>query len=375
MIVQINFFSTCMAVVCSSVFILIFCFMRKSRLFLHISSLPGMILLCVLCILRLLIPIEPPGAVVISSKNIYNAIYNIAGKKIVLFNTWTIFVYDLLLIIWISVAIGLLMFFVVNYFQFYQEIRKSDKYMRVNLEQIINQVCGEKNEPLDIRVNDYINFPISCGIFRKIIVIPDQIYSDRELYYILKHESAHIKNGDLLIQFLINLLCSIYWWNPLVYMLRLNYKHYFELRCDQTVIENMTEDEKAEYLTVILKSYKSSRKKMSKREKRNLLERFEFVKDYKEKRNVKYVGSVILLVCFFLSYVFIFQSSYDPQYQHSNEHEQELSEIFEVDSDNSYLIQQPNGSYILRTPYGDVDIPEEDIKIIMDNFDFKEDLQ
>ena len=61
--------------------------------------------------------------------------------------------------------------------------------------------------------------PCVFGVFRPYIVVPDRNYSSKEIYYILKHEMLHFYRGDMAIRILCEILKSVYWWNPLIYVL------------------------------------------------------------------------------------------------------------------------------------------------------------
>jgi hypothetical protein len=57
----------------------------------------------------------------------------------------------------------------------------------------------------------------------------------------LLHELAHIKRGDLVMHSLYMLLQIVYWYNPLLWLVRRHMHHLRELSCDGTVAELLRE--------------------------------------------------------------------------------------------------------------------------------------
>lgn len=153
-------------------------------------------------------------------------------------------------LIWLSGAILFLSIFAVRY---------------------IREIIKLKHYPSKdgITIVPSCEVPISIGVFRKRILLPRQDYTQQELHYILLHEHAHFDRHDHLIKMLVQIVCCIFWWNPLAYLLRREISQMLELRCDKAVTQNLTPEEKEEYLSVLLKLVKDSR-----RGGHSMLERF-----------------------------------------------------------------------------------------------------
>ena len=98
--------------------------------------------------------------------------------------------------------------------------------------------------------------PAVFGTFRPVLVLPEaaiERLSRTCTKHILLHELAHIKRGDLLINSLYTLLQIVYWFNPLVWLLRRRLQHLRELCCDATVASVLRE-RTPEYRETILES-------------------------------------------------------------------------------------------------------------------------
>ena len=348
---KVTFFSVVMSIFWGSLLILLYSGLRKKKYFIDICSLTGVVTLYVFCALRMLIPIELPSVVVIPLRSIYNPLYRAVryavygGPK----------VWQILLGIWLIGITVALIRLGLRYNCFAKQINP----IKAEGRPISFDDFGiNKNHRIAIYKTKAADVPVTVGIIHKVVLIPDKDYTEKELELIIKHEVSHIKNGDLLIQLLVNLLCVIYWWNPAVYIFRKNLEHYFELRCDKNVTSGMSKKETAEYLEVLLKIYKESESRFEmnsigviedyKIGGDELKERFERLYQEFGKRNNAVIGIIttatLTLFLFILSYSFIFQSAYPPP---------EMEEgTFEVNHENTYLVKQKDGNYLMKTDNG-----------------------
>jgi len=94
--------------------------------------------------------------------------------------------------------------------------------------------------------------PYSIGLLHQKIIMPAKEYSDRELYYILLHEMMHFKGGDLWLMAAANIMCCVFWWNPLSFMLKRELETVLEVRCDIRVSEGRSTEERMEYLRTVI---------------------------------------------------------------------------------------------------------------------------
>ncbi|MCK4849736.1 MAG: M56 family metallopeptidase, partial [Phycisphaerae bacterium] len=86
--------------------------------------------------------------------------------------------------------------------------------------------------------------PAVFGVLRPVLLIPAediQRLSRTEIEHILLHELAHIKRGDLIVHAFNMLLQIIYWFNPLLWLVRRQLQHLRELCCDASVARILRE--------------------------------------------------------------------------------------------------------------------------------------
>jgi len=100
--------------------------------------------------------------------------------------------------------------------------------------------------------------PAVFGTFRPVLVLPADTVrhlSQKRTEHILLHELAHIKRGDLKINSFYMLLQIVYWFNPMLWLLRGRLQHLRELCCDATVA-GILREKTTDYRETILQNAK-----------------------------------------------------------------------------------------------------------------------
>ena len=362
--IKLTFFSVCMAVIWSSFFIVLFCIMRKNHRFLGIVSIPGVGFFCLLCILRLFVSIEVQGAVVVPAELMYNGIYKRLQTVIISYDNYEISVMHLLIFFWIIGAFAFFFFDIVEIYKTQRWVSRLSLYFFEEQENIKKKALRGAENRIKIYIDPDISEPVCCGLINRCIVLPGRRYPDKMLYFILRHEYMHLKNGDIMIKHMIYFLCAFFWWNPFVYLLRRNFDHIFELRCDENVIRDMEDSEKADYLEAILDVYKDKCRN-AKTVSRNLRERFDHVKYYRQngKHNV-YFACASMLLLYVLSYTFIFQSKYNPVLP-----EEEGAVFYSADDlmHRAYLLKKSEGIYALVVDGEEYDVSNKGAEVLIQN--------
>ena len=118
----------------------------------------------------------------------------------------------------------------------------------VKLHKLVKEaVCVRDN----IYICDAVKSPFILGIFRPRVYLSSAL-REREMDYILAHESAHLKRKDHWWKALGYLLLCIHWFNPLCWMAYSLLCKDIELACDEKAAKDMTFHEKKEYSKVLL---------------------------------------------------------------------------------------------------------------------------
>jgi beta-lactamase regulating signal transducer with metallopeptidase domain len=114
-------------------------------------------------------------------------------------------------------------------------------------EHLLREVAGKLNlrRVPQVVLSPSVASPAVFGAFRPVLLMPAEDtrkLSRKELEYVLLHELAHIKRGDLKVHGFYMLLQIVYWFNPLLWLVRRHLQHLRELCCDATVAKVLREE-------------------------------------------------------------------------------------------------------------------------------------
>jgi len=186
----------------------------------------------------------------------------------------------------------------------------SGKFSDADMPQWFGHLLTQTAKKLGLRklpgivLSQNIASPAVFGTFRPVLVLPADTVrhlSQNRTEHILLHELAHIKRGDLKVNSLYMLLQIVYWFNPLLWLLRRRLQHLRELCCDATVA-GILREETTDYRETILQNAKWLLTGPASsgigllglaEDSRNLLVRLNWL----EKKTWKYRGLRIVTVC------------------------------------------------------------------------------
>ena len=97
---------------------------------------------------------------------------------------------------------------------------------------------------VSILVSPHVTAPFSTGIFRPVIMMPQRVVqhaSESQVKAILSHEMAHHLRGDLLVNTMQLLICSVWWFHPSVWLLHQAIRRVRENCCDDFVLTKESE--------------------------------------------------------------------------------------------------------------------------------------
>jgi HEAT repeat protein len=83
-----------------------------------------------------------------------------------------------------------------------------------------------------------IAMPMVCGVWHPLIVVPPSAseWSDERRRVVVLHELAHIKRRDCLTQAVAQIVCAVYWFNPIVWLAARQLRVERERACDDFVL-------------------------------------------------------------------------------------------------------------------------------------------
>jgi beta-lactamase regulating signal transducer with metallopeptidase domain len=106
--------------------------------------------------------------------------------------------------------------------------------------------------------SDRVTLPMTWGALRSVVLLPEASdeWSLKCRSIVLLHELAHVKRRDCLTQTFAQLVCAIYWFNPMVWFAAQRLRVERELACDDEVLQAGTRpSDYASYLVEIASSF------------------------------------------------------------------------------------------------------------------------
>ncbi|WP_312061181.1 M56 family metallopeptidase [Anaerotignum sp.] len=355
---SLSVFSFLMAVLWCNIFIIFLSIMRKQTGFIAHFSVAPLLLFLGVCLFRLCFVFELPNAIVIQSQYMFPAIIDGLTMGIFSIMGYELSILDILLFLWIAGAV----FFVVKYVIEAKRLKNILRMKTVLKNQcaikIMNEVLSHSKKKPKVELVELagIPSPMVSGYFHPTIYLPAIPFTEDELRCILLHELTHFLNKDAWIKLFMHFICVIFWWNPMVHILKGNLVHILELRCDAKLISQLSEEEKFKYLesiTMVLRYQLSSRQALQPTmdvattsvlvnagQMSNVEQRFHLIleKDYAKKYQPMVYGVYFLITMLFLvSNLFVIQPVFSCEDQ----------ETYAITPTAAYLLDNHDGTYSL----------------------------
>jgi beta-lactamase regulating signal transducer with metallopeptidase domain len=199
---------------------------------------------------KLLLPYEFSFTHTLSSKKILPTIKLIENLHI--FKSLT--VGHVFLYIWLFIAVLFLMCVTFRHWKLIQILSIIPGSTNKEINQLISELCNDKqirNKPKVVQLN-YDSSPFIVGVRNPIIVIPNFQLSNNENRFILSHELEHLKHYHIIIKTCLEIVAAIYWWNPIVWLLRREVICAMELQADTKVMQELSNKSSLSYLETLL---------------------------------------------------------------------------------------------------------------------------
>lgn len=233
----------------NSVLITIVCLLFRTDFIMKKLGPKCMILVFLTIVVRMFLPLEFPFTYSLRIEDILTPLRRIF--------TYAILKEPVELLVWH----GLIVFWVVGIVFFL--IQKAVVYGRclrtISLleEQSWEDICARYQFDItgyeDLRkirfvFGRYFTSPYLLGLGKNYLVMPEKEYSNEEFRYIVLHELMHVRNKDILWKVLIDLLCVVFWWNPIIYWMKRELSRLIEMRNDMQIFSVLEEEQKVGYM-------------------------------------------------------------------------------------------------------------------------------
>lgn len=138
--------------------------------------------------------------------------------------------------IWLCGVAILFAAFAVSNGRFASRLRRTRKPLEV------------KGSRLPVYITAETDTPCLFGLFRPAIYVTPEAAEDATiLRHAVEHETTHFLHGDNLWAILRGICLALHWYNPLVWWAAILSRNDSELACDETTINRIGENERAEY--------------------------------------------------------------------------------------------------------------------------------
>jgi len=109
------------------------------------------------------------------------------------------------------------------------------------------------NKEVKLYNSDVITSACTFGLIKHVIILP-KTHCDNDLKIVICHELSHIKSHDTIFR-LIRLIClSLYWFNPLMYIMSNSFDEISELACDEKVTKHLNYRDRFRYENLIIEA-------------------------------------------------------------------------------------------------------------------------
>lgn len=162
-----------------------------------------------------------------------------------------------LCLVWLITAAALLGIRSLQYQSLRKKVRENSSPCRdLYVKKTVKEICSALSlkRTLRVRICDIVQTPMLFGYFRPAILIPRMSCPKEELEMILRHEIRHYKNNDLWYKLLMAVVCDLYWFNPVLRLMKSAAYRDLECVCDDGLIKEFGLRQRKVYASVILRS-------------------------------------------------------------------------------------------------------------------------
>lgn len=336
----------------SSILIVIIYFVLRDNRMIEQIGMAALAMCIGATILRLFIPFELTTSRNMPIGKLLPALIRFLEIQVIRSGGITIRLLDVLYIIWVSGIIIQLVKTIYIYTHFTRTITNSRSDIDDEVKEAFYQLNSDYSKPSSVQIiqTDLISTPMVFGFFRPRIILPEIKLTTEEWYCILKHELSHYICGDLWVKFLVEFLCTIYWWNPFVYLFSNQISKAQEIHIDLYVTKSMNEEERIKYLECLIKIAKIPvSRKLNKwilsfnGESRNILsQRFNIILNHPNSSDETKGGIFLTLL---LPVLLLLTLSFSIVFEPYSIKPQDAADTVELTSQNTYLIQNPESGY------------------------------
>jgi bla regulator protein BlaR1 len=170
-------------------------------------------------------------------------------------NRWPLIIASL----WAAGAAAMLLRITWASFRLSHSIRRMRRVSDAEIVALVHR-CSEEMHvarvPIVLRSSNAVAAPALMGFWRPRLLLPAHVldtFAPAELRLIILHELAHLKRGDVAANWLVSVLQSLHWFNPILHVAFARLRSDRELAADDMVLSITSDDERRDYGQTIVK--------------------------------------------------------------------------------------------------------------------------
>lgn len=163
-----------------------------------------------------------------------------------------------LLVVWIAGILALLLKLVIHGARVRGIVSRAGLCDEEGIKDLAESISRDLNLRCRVRIliSGEVFAPLSCGIFRPVILLPDRAgeWPEARKRNVLMHELGHVARWDYVIHIAAGLVCAVYWLNPLVWFAARRTALEREKACDDLAVSGTSSEQYAEELLHIARA-------------------------------------------------------------------------------------------------------------------------
>lgn len=158
--------------------------------------------------------------------------------------------YQMLAVVWLAAAVLYGLYKLLGSYIVQRELKRwsmpvPDKSLEMNYQKLCRKM--KVSRPPKLWMNAKVTTPLLTGLLRPRIYLPSDRYTWKELELLLSHELSHYRHHDLWYKLLLQLVCIVYWFNPLLHWMRREADQDLEFLCDERIMKDGAHEERMQY--------------------------------------------------------------------------------------------------------------------------------
>ena len=159
-------------------------------------------------------------------------------------------VYQVLAVVWLAAAALYGLYKLSGSYIVQRELKRwsmpvPDKSLEMNYQKLCRKM--KVAHPPKLWMNAKVTTPLLTGLLRPRIYLPSDRYTWKELELLLSHELSHYRHHDLWYKLILQMVCIVYWFNPLLHWMRREADQDLEFLCDERIMKDGAHDERMQY--------------------------------------------------------------------------------------------------------------------------------